>query len=343
MKARDDARADFLARAGWAEAEALRLAGDASFRHYGRLVRAGESAVLMDAPPGEEDVRPFVRMARVLAEWGFSPPSILAADEERGFVLLEDLGDDLFNEVLHRGGGEGELYEAAVDVLVDLQTRSPPHGLPRFDRRRILAEVELFLDWALPALTGADPSAAAASSFRAAWLEAVPFIVGCRQTTALFDYHADNLIWLPARRGIRRVGLLDFQDAVLGPAALDLVSLLEDARRDVPPALAEAMIERYLDASPAAERGKFRAAYAATGAQRNTRILGVFARLFLRDGKPSYLKMMPRVWRLLERDLAHPALGPVRQWFDGAVPRPLREAAPDAAGFCLPTAKLASQ
>jgi aminoglycoside/choline kinase family phosphotransferase len=337
-KTRASARADFLARAGWGKANRRAIAGDASFRRYDRLAQAGETAVLMDAPPGHEDVRPFVRMAGVLAEWGLSPPAILAADEALGFVLLEDLGDDLFSAVLGAGGRDGErpLYEAAVDLLVNLQERTPPVGLPLFDEQRILAEVELFLDWALPGLTGIGPSAPVRAAFRTAWLEVVPHIVGNPQTTVLFDYHADNLIWLPERGGDRRVGLLDFQDAVLGPAALDLVSLLEDARRDVAPAFAEAMVERYLLASPATEPTRFRTAYAATGAQRNTRIIGVFARLFLRDGKPGYLKVLPRVWRHLERDLAQPALAPVRQWFSREVPAALRRLAPDPARFGLP-------
>ena len=343
MTGRERARHDFLTRTGWADGEARPLAGDASFRHYDRLVRARGTAVLMDAPPGTEDVRPFLRIARVLADWRFSAPAILAADETHGFVLIEDLGDDLFSAVLAAGGNERDLYEAAVDVLIELQRCAPPDGLPRFDERRILAEVELFLEWALPALADASLSDATVSAYRAAWLEVVPHIAGGRQTTTLFDYHADNLLWLPERGGVRRVGLLDFQDAVLGPAALDLVSLLEDARRDVPPVLAEAMIERYLDASPATGRAEFRTAYAAAGAQRNTRILGVFTRLWLRDGKAKYLKMMPRVWRLLEGDLAHPALAPVRKWFDREVPRARREAAPDPARFRLPIAQRVSQ
>lgn len=337
-KARASARMDFLARAGWAKADRRAIAGDASFRRYDRLAQAGETAVLMDAPPPHEDVRPFVRIAGVLAGWGLSAPAILAADEQHGFVLLEDLGDDLYSTVLRPGGSGDEraLYEAAVDVLVNLQERTPPGSLPPFDEARILAEAELFLDWALPALTRTDPSGTVRTNFHAAWREVMPHIVGGRQTTVLFDYHADNLIWLPERGGDRRIGLLDFQDAVLGPAALDLVSLLEDARRDVPPAFAEAMVERYLLASPATEPTLFRAAYAAAGAQRNVRIIGVFARLYLRDGKSSYLKMLPRVWRHLERDLAHPALAPVRRWFDGEAPASLRRSVPDPAHFRLP-------
>jgi aminoglycoside/choline kinase family phosphotransferase/GTP:adenosylcobinamide-phosphate guanylyltransferase len=343
MSARDEARVDFLAAAGWAAAERRRLAGDASFRRYERLDKTGETAVLMDAPPDLEDVRPFVRIARVLTDWRFSAPKILAVDEAMGFVLLEDLGDDLFTRALGGSGGdERELYEAAVDTLVAIQGHAPPGGLPRFDERRILDEVALLLDWTLPALTGISVRRAAVAAFRDAWLEVMPHLVGGRQTMALFDYHADNLIWLGARDGVARVGLLDFQDAVLGPAALDLVSLLEDARRDVPPRLAEAMIERYLKTSPDTGRTEFRAAYAAAGAQRNTRILGVFARLFLRDGKPGYLALLPRVWRLLERDLAHPALAPVRQWFEAEAPASLRRHAPDPARFRLPEAPTAT-
>ncbi len=343
MRARDAARRDFLARAGWGDASCRPLAGDASFRHYFRVKGSGEGAVLMDAPPGKEDVRRFLRMAEVLTEWGYSAPRIMASDAQQGFVLLEDIGDDSFNDVIAAGGDERALYEAAVDLLADLHRRTPPEDLPLFDAARIENETDRFLDWTLPALTGTLASPAQYEEFHALWRALAPLMTAVAATTVLFDYHADNLHWLPARGGLYRVGLLDFQDAVRGPAALDLVSLLEDARRDVTPELAQAMMERYLAAAAVSDAEAFRATYAAAGAQRNTRIIGVFARLWLRDGKAGYLELLPRVWRLLENDLAHPALAQLRDWFDRTVPGAQRHSAPDPATFKLPDRQAANR
>ena len=340
---RESARQAFLDGAGWGAAQYVPLAGDASFRRYFRLRGTASTAVLMDAPPGREDVRSFLRVASLLGDWGYSAPQIIAADGEQGFVLLEDIGDDSFNKIIALGGDEGQLYEAAVDLLVDLQRHAPPADLPSFDADRIQREADRFLDWTLPALTGEHAPPAVYRDYHALWRAVLPHITGGATKVALFDYHADNLHWLVSREGLRRVGLLDFQDAVRGPAALDLVSLLEDARRDVPLDLVEASIARYLAQAGVADEEAFRASYAAVGAQRNTRILGVFARLWLRDGKAGYLDLMPRVWRLLEGDLAHPALAPLRGWFDSVVPAALRASPPDPEAFKLPTARAATQ
>ncbi|CAN0585202.1 unnamed protein product, partial [Laminaria digitata] len=207
--------------------------------------------------------------------FGYSAPEVFAADAAQGFLLLEDLGDDLFNIVLTRGAPETHLYDAAIDVLRDLHGRSVPPEVPTFDAERALREVKLFIEWTLPALTGIKPSTQVTELFMALWQKALAPLFDTAPVLCLFDYHAENLIWLPDRQGLRRVGLLDFQDAVSGPAAYDVVSLLEDARRDVSSDVADRAVARYLDGVSGEQRDAFRAMYALAGAQRNTRILGV--------------------------------------------------------------------
>ncbi len=320
----------FLQQAGWHDAVRGPLAGDASFRRYERLRRdnGGSSAVLMDAPPPQEDVRPFVHIARWLDSHGFSAPRILAEDVGNGFLLLEDLGDDLYARLLRQDRNDGTradeetLYAAAIDVLLALRDH-PAASLAPYDANRLVEEALLFIDWYLPALTGSPADTATRESFAALWQSLAPEAVAQNPVTVLRDFHAENLLWLPGRQGKARVGLLDFQDAVAGHPAYDLVSLLEDARRDVPPDLAERMLQRYIGAAGASDAA-FRRAYAILGAQRNIRILGVFTRLWKRDGKPGYQAFMPRMWGLVERDLAHPALADLRTWMDRTVPPDLR-------------------
>lgn len=313
---------EFLRRAGWGDAIRSNLAGDASFRKYERLNRNGEPAVLMDAPPPQEDVRPFLRIARHLQGLGYSAPRVLADDIEHGFLLLEDLGDDLFARLLKQGSDEAMLYEATIDFLLDLHRHPAPAGIAPYDEMRLVAEAELFIDWYLPALTGRDTPHALRQAFRFFWNILAPEVAldtaPQKRVLVLRDFHAENLIWLPQRKGAAKLGLLDFQDAVAGHPAYDLVSLLEDARRDVSPELAEAMLQRYI-ASSKVDDASFRRAYAILGAQRNIRILGVFTRLWKRDGKPQYQTFMPRMWNLVERDLAHPALADLRHWLDAMV------------------------
>ncbi len=309
--------AAFLAGNGWRGAERRQLTGDASFRRYERVFADGRRAVLMDAPPEHEDVRPFLAIARYLLARGYSAPAVLAADEAAGLLLLEDLGDDLYTGVLDAGGDEEPLYAAAVDLLVDLH-RESPRGLdvPPYDDGRLHREVNLLIDWFLPEITGEPTPKAVRAAFTAAWREVFPLVRAVPEALVLFDYHAPNLRWLPQRAGLKRVGLLDFQDAVIGPVAYDLVSLLEDTRRDVAQATAAATIERYLAGRPEIDRDAFSTAYAVLGAQRNVRIVGTFTRLWRRDGKTHYLEHLPRVWRYIAHDLAHPALAPVRRWLD---------------------------
>ena len=327
----------FLDAAGWGRALRRPLAGDASFRHYERLTLGRRTAVLMDAPPPKEDVQPFLIIARHLSRLGYSAPTIMAADETAGLVLLEDLGDDLYTRILAGADGaalEPALYAAAIDLLADLHTKPVPDGLGRYDEPRLLSETELFLDWYLPRRFRREVEPTEREAYRAAWRAVLPLAWRAPPALALRDYHADNLIWLLARdhaatdpRGLRRVGLLDFQDAIVAPLPYDLVSLLEDARRDVPPDIVQAMIKRYLASRPELDEAFFRTSYAVLGAQRNVRILGIFSRLSVRDGKARYLGFLPRVWRLVEHDLSHPALAPVAQWFARAVPHAERERA----------------
>lgn len=324
---RQAARAEFLAKAGWGDAMPAMLAGDASFRRYYRLKIAERRAVLMDAPPPMEDVRPFVAVAGILRDLGLSAPRIAAEDSERGFLLLEDFGDDLYTRLIASGADEGELYALAIDTLIALHRAVAGRGLPdlpRYDTARLLDEAALLTDWYVPEVLGAR-LADARTEYLGLWRTILPLAECGAPTLVLRDYHADNLIVLPGRRGVRGCGLLDFQDAVLGPASYDLVSLLEDARRDVPAKLRVAMTERYLDAFPQLDRVHFVRSAAILAAQRNCKILGIFTRLWRRDGKPQYLPHIPRVWRLLQDDLARePSLRPLADWLDRHLPPALR-------------------
>lgn len=321
---RTSLRDDFLARAGWADARIAPLAGDASNRRYLRLWQGDTPAVLMDAPPETgEDTRPFTAMTRWLRDQGLSAPALLAEDAEHGFLLLEDLGDALFaRHIAARPADEHALYAAAVDVLIDLAKRPPAPGLAPYDLAVLLREATLFTEWWLPASRGERPAATVTQAFERLVEQAVAPVAGTREITVLRDYHAENLVWLPDRAGLARVGQLDYQDALAGHAAYDLVSLLEDARRDTSDDLQQAMIARYLGARPACDPAAFRRDYAILGAQRNLKIIGIFARLYLRDGKPRYLSLIPRVWGHLVRDLAHPDLAKLRDWVLAHAPEP---------------------
>lgn len=311
--------AGFLMHAGWGAAERGLLAGDASFRRYDRLHLNGQTAVLMDAPPPMENVGPFINVASLLARLGFSAPKILAEDRARGLLLLEDLGDDTYTTLLRRGHDEQALYELATDVLIEVRRRAPADALGAlavFDDARCLREVSLLLDWYWPAIKGEPAPDSVRAEFETAWRAALPGMWKAGGTATLFDFHVDNLLVLPGREGFQACGLLDFQDAVAGPTPFDLASLLEDVRRQVPPALANAMVDRYLKGNPDLSAADFRSAYAVSAAQRNTRIAGTFTRLLKRDSKPAYQRYMPRVWELLNQDIAHPAMAPVKHWFD---------------------------
>ena len=317
--------AGFLAGAGWGATTPAPLAADASFRRYFRLVDGHRSAVLMDAPPPHEDVRPYVAVAAMLRGHGLSAPEIFAEDNARGMLLIEDFGDDTYTRLLARGADETELYGLAIDTLIALQRAvAEPPTLPPYDDDALLREAALLAEWYMPAVLGAPLAPALHEEYLALWRNVLPLAALPRPTLVLRDYHVDNLMLLAGRAGVQGCGLLDFQDALCGPASYDLVSLLEDARRDVPPALREAMTERYLAAFPTLNRMQFRRSAAVLAAQRNTKIIGIFTRLWRRDGKPRYLGHIPRVWRLLEADLREPALRPIANWLDRHLPQEAR-------------------
>jgi aminoglycoside/choline kinase family phosphotransferase len=308
----------FLARHGWGGAAIAPLAGDASFRRYFRVHHNGKTAVLMDAPPDKEDSRPFLAIGKQLDSMGFSAPQALAADLGLGLVLLEDFGDDRVNPVLARDPGrERAVYETAVDILAALHAH-PAGDVPPYAEPELLREARLFPDWYLPAVGVAE-----AAGYDAAWAPLWPAVLAAPPVLTLRDYHADNLMIID-RPALRGLGLLDYQDALAGHPAYDLASLLQDIRRIVSPDLEAAMIDRYLAARPETDPAAFRTAYDILGAQRNIKILGVFTRLYVRDGKASYPGFHPRLWELVTRNLQSPALAPVAQWFAANVPAAAR-------------------
>ncbi|MGE0022555.1 MAG: tRNA (adenosine(37)-N6)-threonylcarbamoyltransferase complex ATPase subunit type 1 TsaE [Hyphomicrobium sp.] len=344
----------------WDTAAAAYLQGDASTRAYARLAGHGRTAILMDQPRQPdgppirdglpysriahiaEEVRPFVAVAGALREAGLSAPEIYAADLDRGFLVLEDFGDRVYGAEIAKGTSQAELWRAATDTLLAIACIPAPgpisladgsaHRVPPQDASVLGIEVELLPDWYWPAVHGAPMSADVRAEFVDLWQPLFARLAEGPQGWALRDYHSPNLVWLPDRDGPRRAGLLDFQDALVGSPAYDLVSLLEDARLDVPPALEDDLLAYYLDqrgADPGFDREGFRFAYATLGVQRNTKILGIFARLAARDGKRAYLRHIPRLWRYLERGLAHPGLAPLARWFDRHLPQPVRRRPPD--------------
>jgi N-acetylmuramate 1-kinase len=315
----------FLAEAGWGGVRPAPLAADASFRRYHRLDDGARRAVLMDAPPPHEDVRPYIAVAAMLRRYGFSAPGIFAEDRARGLLLIEDFGDDTYTRLLARGADETRLYTLAIDTLIALQRAvDAPPDLPPYDEPTLLREAALLVEWYAPAVLGAALPPAVHDEYLTLWRDVLPLAELPGATLVLRDYHVDNLMLLPDRAGVRGCGLLDFQDALYGPPSYDLVSLLEDARRDVPPALREAMTERYLAAFPSMDRRLFRRSGAILAAQRNAKIIGIFTRLARRDGKPQYMRLIPHVWRLLEGDLREPALRPLSLWFARHLPPAVR-------------------
>jgi N-acetylmuramate 1-kinase len=313
---REDMITAFLTRHGYGEARAEPLAQDASFRRYLRLAGGPLPAVLMDAPP-PEDIRPFLRVGDHLASVGVSVPKVFAADEMAGLLLEEDLGDKLVFDI----PSPDAQFEAAIDVLVAIQRAPPLSDLPRWDATTMAnTALATLFDWWWPAMFGTSAPDAARQDFAAA-LEAI--LAPVAEGPVCFvhrDFFAGNLIWLPDRDGIARIGLLDFQGAAIGHPAYDLASLLQDARRDFSAGLIERAISRYLTARPELDPVLFRAAYAACAAQRHMRVAGQWVRLARRDGRPGYLKHGPRTWRLLERAARHPAAAPLGAALDRWIP-----------------------
>lgn len=349
----------FTAAHGWGGADTrfAYLQGDASARRYARLAkRDGQRAILMDSPRQPdgpairnglpysriahlaEDVRPFVAIADALRANGFSTPQIYGQDLASGLLLIEDLGDAVFGAELARGTDQLALWTRATDTLIALRQHRPAaqlplpdgshHTLPLLDHGTLQIETELLLDWYWPALLGVPAPADARQSFLTLWNDAFTRLLDGPKGWVLRDYHSPNLIALDERAPPRDVGIIDFQDALLGPEAYDLVSVLQDARLDVPVDIETQLLNRYTAAVARSEHGfddaHFRFAYAALGAERNTKILGIFARLAMRDGKRQYLAHVPRIWGYLARDLEHPGLSALKAWHDTHLPPPLR-------------------
>ena len=350
----------FLAANGWSGARRTPIVGDASTRRYIRLQQAGRKAILMDQPQNAEapaapagatpderralgynavarlagaDVARFVAAANYLRACDLSAPEIYAADPGSGFAIIEDLGDALYSDVAN-AGNELELYKSAAEVLATLHSQSAPRQLPPdkelhpYDETALLAEIDLLSDWFMPAALGRAATKDEVVEHRALWQAVLRQVLTEPAVFVHRDYHAQNLLWMPERSGLARVGLIDFQDAVAGSNAYDLISLVEDARRDVAPEIAEATTRHYLAMMRAQgamiDEGAYRSQMAVMAAQRNAKIAGIFARLFKRDGKPRYLGYLPRVWGYLNRDLEDPALGLLKAWYDRAIPREKR-------------------
>ena len=312
------AAADFLKHHGWDDAQILPVAGDASFRRYFRVQAGDRHAILMDAPPPHEDPKPFIAIAEYLKNAGFSAPEIFARDLTHGLVLLEDFGDLRMREHLdYRPEDEGAIYRQTIDLLRELH-RSPAAALPVYDATQYLRETHLLTEWYCPAqAVNVDTE-----RFTAIWQQILEPVIQAQNppVTVMRDYHAENIMLLEDGR----LGLLDFQDALTGHPAYDLVSMLQDARRDVSDELEEKMLAYYLSGHDKDAAEEFRGHYAILGAQRNTKIIGIFTRLSVRDGKERYLDFLPRMWRLLEKDLRHPALEPMAEWFDRNIPAEVR-------------------
>jgi N-acetylmuramate 1-kinase len=314
----------FLETYGWAEAAVTPVAGDASFRRYFRASRKdGRHAIIMDAPPPHEDPKPFINIAEYLLQLGFRTPAIWGQDLDRGLVLIEDFGDDRMREHLDAfPDAEEETYRQAIDTLIRLSDK-PAAPLPPYDMEAYLREVRLLTEWYMPAM-GLAVDQEAFDNLWSDMLDPISTEVH-RNVTVLRDYHAENIMLLEDGGQ----GIIDFQDALVGHPAYDLVSLLQDARRDVSADLETKMIAYYRAA--AKDVTDFDLHYALLGAQRNTKIIGIFTRLWKRDGKERYLTFLPRMWDYLERDLEHPGLAKLKAWFNEAIPPAIRRSMPAGA------------
>lgn len=356
---------EFLHECGWDGAELSYLQGDASPRRYARLKDTVRGrAILMDSPKQPdgppvrdglpysriahlaEDVRAFVAIGDALELRGFTTPRLFGVDLDQGLLIIEDLGDKVFGSEVAKGGDQRLLWTLATDTLVDLRRSPPPseftglpvhdgttYDLPPMDHGALRIETELLLDWYWPASHGKPCPGEVRAQFNAIWNAIFERLDREPKGWVLRDYHSPNLIYLPERAAPRTVGIIDFQDALLGPHAYDLVSLLQDARLDVPAALEAELLEHYIARvnadDPSFDAAGFRFAYAALGVQRNTKILGIFARLAKRDAKRAYLAHIPRIWGYLGRGLAHAELAPLAAWYDRHFPADTRTNAPD--------------
>lgn len=354
--ARNAAIHHFLGATRWAGAQRRFLEGDASFRRYETLGESPHTAILMDMPARPdgppvrdgkpysaiahlaEDIRAVIAVNGVLCARGYSAPQTEAHDLAAGLAVVEDLGRNVYGRMIREGQDMGAPMRAAVAVLADMARQDWPaevplgsgtHRIPPYDLDAQMIEVDLLPSWFWPHVTGGDCPPAVRAGFEALWRDLLPLARTASPVWVLRDYHSPNLLWLPEREGLRRVGIIDTQDCLLGSPAYDLASLLQDARTDIAFDAAQALYAEYCTlraADSRFDRPAFDLAYAILGAQRATKILGIFARLSKRDGKHGYLRHIPRVSRYLERDLAHPRLAALKAWFDSHLPPRLREA-----------------
>jgi len=350
---RNEAIHAFLAGTAWSDATRSFLEGDASFRRYETLTGVGEPKLLMDMPARPdgppvkaglpysaiahlaEDIRAVVAINRELLGRGYSAPAIEAVDMDQGLAVIEDLGRNVYGRLRLEGAGMAEPMRAATEVLADMAGSHWPaavplpdgrnYNVPAYDIGAQLIEIDLLPSWFWPHLNGTEIPAAIRDEFEAIWRELLPATQGPTRVWTLRDFHSPNLLWLPERRGLARVGLIDTQDCVMGHAAYDLASLLQDARVDIPEDEAAMIYAHYCACRTGFDARDFGLAYAILGAQRATKILGIFARLSRRDGKHGYLRHMPRVSRYLEQGLRHPELAKLKRWFDRHLPAERRE------------------
>jgi aminoglycoside/choline kinase family phosphotransferase len=324
-------RSDFLERHGFDSLTLAALPADASARRYFRLAEAG--LLLMDSPPASEPLGPYLRVAGLLRALGLSAPRVVAADEHAGLALIEDFGQDTYTRLLAAGHPEQPLYQLAVDCLAELHRAPTSHGaaLPAYDGPRLAEEYALFIDWYVPLLIGSEAATALREQYLQLFAQACQGVAERREALVLRDFHVDNLMLLEGRSGVAACGLLDFQDALQGAAAYDLMSLLEDARRDLPDELRQQLLQRYLEQRPELNVERFRADYQVLAAQRHAKVLGIFVRLARRDGKTHYLSHLPRTLGLFVRALDAPALQPLRAFLEQHLPEHWRAGLSDNA------------
>lgn len=314
------AREVFLAGGGHAGQPIVALPADASARRYFRL--EGQGLLLMDSPPGAEPLAPYLRVAQLLRDCGLSAPDVLAADIELGLALVEDFGQATYTRLLADGHDEAALYRLAVDALVRLHRAGPQaaEGVCAYDGQKLGEEAALFIDWYAPLLVGAQAAAQLRERFLGEFAVLWRDVSQRREVLVLRDYHVDNLMLLEGREGVAACGLLDFQDALFGAPAYDLMSLLEDARRDVPEVLRVSLLTHYLTQRPEVDGRRFMADFQVLAAQRHAKVLGIFVRLARRDGKHGYLKHLPRVLKLFQRALSAEHLRPLAELLDTELP-----------------------
>ncbi|MEL0089269.1 MAG: phosphotransferase [Rhodospirillales bacterium] len=325
MTVREAARNLFLTDGGWENAAINWLAGDASFRRYARLNQAGKTAMLMDAPPAKESVGAFLRVAKILSEAGITTPQVLRADQNNGFLLLEDFGDDTFTRVLNRGENAAALYDMAVDSLIQMRREivQQPSEIPDYLPSTRAEHLSIVLDWLWPEILPTKPTVMQRNEFIDLWRNALVKAPTLGTGLVHRDFHVDNLMLL----GDGTCGVLDFQDAAWGPLAYDLASLIEDARRPLEPAIRTRCIDRYREAFPELEENEIIDAIAVHGGQRHMRVVALWVRLWRRDGKSKYLRHMRHTWNLLEASLCHPILAEVRAFLTKHMPNEAREQA----------------